>query len=166
MKKIALISIILLFGTFSAFAQSTIYLCYAYPNRLFRIPIKINNQEVFTLIAKTQKKCILYSEGKVIISFDTPTTTPDGAVLGQWSDEIQLTLSKNSVHYIKIKPKGLNYVMFEELDEKEGKKEFAKKKYKSTPNYAEQPSGNSSETGKKGKEAQRSKEAVIAPETE
>ena len=150
MKKVFLISVVLFLGVFSAFAQSTVYLCYDYPNKLFPIPIKINNQEVFTMTAKTQKKCTLYSEGKVIISFDVAAKNPHAPdITYQWADEIQLNLSKNSVHYIQIKAKGLKQVQFVELSEKE----FAKKKNTVTAEYAEQPSDNSSDTGKKGKVA-------------
>jgi hypothetical protein len=153
MKKIVMILVAVIGFGFGAFAQSTVYLCYEYPNKLVPVPIKINNQEVFTLTAKTQKICTLYQEGKVIISFDTPANNPYAPdITFQWSDEIQLTLSKGSVHYVKIKHKGLNYLQFEELSEEDGAKEFAKKKYKSTPDYTEQPTSNSTESsGKKSK---------------
>jgi hypothetical protein len=153
MKKILVFLVAVIGFGLSAFAQSTIYLCYDYPNKLFPIPIKINNQEVFTLTAKTQKVCTLYQEGKVIISFDTPANNPYAQdITYQWADEIQLTLFPNSVHYVKIKAKGLYYVKFVELSEKDGIKEFAKKKYATTPDYMEQPTDNSSgSSSKKGK---------------
>ena len=166
-KKAALISAFLLLGVLGTFAQSTIHLCYSYPNSFFPIPIKINNQEVFTLVAKTQKTCTLHSEGKVIISFDTPcvNTIASPPITYQWADEIQLTLSKNSVHYIKIKANGMRYVMFEELSESDGIKEFGKKKYKSTPDYVEEPSNDSFDTGKRGK-TPSNRTPATAPETE
>jgi hypothetical protein len=168
LTKKGLFFIVLLCGVLSAFAQSTVYLCYDYPNKLFPIPIKINNQEVFTLTAKTQKVCTFYSEGKIIISFDTPANNPYAPdITYQWADEIQLTLSKNSVHYVKIKNKGMKYVQIQQLSENEGKKEFARKKYKVTPEYIDQSVNDSPEgSSKKGKEPQRSKEPAAVPETE
>ena len=69
-----------------------------------------------------------------------------------WADEIQLNLLENSVHYIKIKPKGLNLIQFEELNLKKGKKEFSKKKYESMTDYFEQALDSSSNNrGKKPK---------------
>ena len=114
---------------------------------------------IFTFLSRCKKKCTLYSEGKTIISFDLPITNPVSGVTYQWADEIQLNLSKNSVHYIKIKTKGMN-IFFEELSEKEGKKEFDKKKYKITPDYVEEASTNLSGTPveqKRSKEPSKSK---------
>jgi len=151
MKKLFLTSIITLCVVFGAFSQSTIHLLYDYPHAMFPIPVKIDNQEVFTLYAKQKKECILYTEGKVLISFDVlcidPINKPP-VYRYQWADEIQLTLSKNSVHYIRIRNKSLTDVKFEELSEEQGKKEFAKKKIKATANYEGKYIENSSEQGK------------------
>ena len=137
-KEAALIPAFLFFCVLGTFAQSTIHLCYSYPHRGFPVPVKINNQEVFTLVAKTQKTCTLHSEGKVIISFDCLAhRAGNPPQIYHWADEIQLTLSKNSVHYVKIKGSGLVYAKFEELSESDGIKEFEKTKYKSTPDYVE-----------------------------
>jgi len=147
-----------------AFGQSTIYLLYDYPNSICPVPVKFNNQDVFTMTFKTKKVCTLYSEGKAIISFNFPCVNNYASppITYQWADEIQLTLSKNSVHYIKIRNKGWNDLKFEELSEKDGKKEFAKKKYRATADYKEEYIESSSDTEKKGKESQKSK----APATE
>ena len=145
--------------TQGSFAQSTIYVCYDYPHKLFPIPIKINNQEVFTLYAKQKKTCTFHSEGKVMFSFDVLCVDPFNkppAYRYQWADEIQLTLSRNSVHYIKISNKGMNDVKFEILSEEAGKKEFAKKKYDAHKYDYVEPN-NSSDTEKSGKEPQRGK---------
>lgn len=108
----------------------------------------------------------MYSEGKLIISCDK---TMNSTILGTQilRDEIQLTLSKNSVHYILIKRvAGFNgWIDFRELTTQEGKKEFASRKYKPTPNYVEPHSDNPAEqTG--GKVPQRSKEPVATSEAQ
>ena len=160
MKRLFLISIIALCGVFSAFSQSTVYVCYDYPHALFPIPIKINNEEVFTLYAKQKKACVFHSEGKVMFSFNVLCKDPlHNPPIYQyiWADEVQLNLSKNSVHYIKILRKGMTDVKFEVLTEEKGKKEFAKKKY-DAHKYDYEETNNSSE--KSGKEPQRSKTAA------
>jgi len=143
MKKIFAILIVLVgFNFSSAFAQSTVYLIYLYPNNICPVPIKINNKDVFTMHFKTKKVCTLYSEGKVVISFNFPCVNNyvSPPITFQWSDEIQLTLSKNSVHYVKILHKGMNDLKFEELTEEKGKKELAKKKYNATADYVDKSS--------------------------
>jgi len=149
---------------FSAFSQSTVYVCYDYPHAWFPIPIKINNEEVFTLYAKQKKTCVFNSEGKVMFSFNTLCKDPlHNPPIYQyiWADEVILTLSKNSVHYIKIRNKGMNDVKFEVLSEKAGKKEFAKKKY-AAHKYDYVEPNNSSDTEKSGKEPQKSKAPAIS----
>ena len=164
MKKILLVLIAIIGFGVAANAQSTIYLLYDVHFWEQEIPIKINGQDAFSLIGDTEeiqkvygkplfdapvysrskKKCTLYQEGKVILSFDVsirvaerPGQPPLNRVV-PYSDEIQLNLYPNSVHYIKIKPilQG-NKIIFEELDEKVGKKEFANKKYAHNPDYIE-----------------------------
>lgn len=154
MKKISLlfsltIALLLAGGSaYKASAQSTVYLCYDVQFWKQEIPIKINGQEAFSLMGdakkvgalvmftRSKKKCTLHSEGKVILSFDFDVTIPITDAVIPYSDEIQLNLSENSVHYIAIKPvmKG-NKMVFEELSEKEGEKEFASKKYTHNPDY-------------------------------
>lgn len=149
MKRFFLISIILLCGIFSTFAQSTVY--FVSETSWVPVPINVNNQKVIELKGELKgnkyasyhspckKKCTLYSEGKVIFSFDfeRPNYSNSNAPF-KHAGEIQVTLSENSVHYIRFKSKGWNDYTFEELSEKEGEKLFAKKKYVLTPEYIEQ----------------------------
>ena len=139
------------------FADSVVYLFV--PSRAVPIPVKINNQEVFrmdgtlkgnkyaTYYSACQKKCVLKSEGKVIISMDFSFKTSDfspsaaatvGDVTRHWANEIQLNLSENSVHYVKITSKGLNDVQFKEITEKEAQKLLKNKKYVRLPDYIEE----------------------------
>ena len=136
MKKYhGLMIILFLLITGNIWGQSTIYMCYTYPTTgvSVRLEIRMNHQPAFSISRNTKKVCKMYSEGRVTLSFDERATQ-----IFDWGDEIQLNLSKNSVHYIKIKPKG-NYAVFEELTEDEGRQEFAKKRYESTRDYEEDP---------------------------
>lgn len=147
--KIAIIAIILMFVCSSisnTFAQSTVY--FICNDSWVPVPVKINNQAAFDLkgtpkgnkyasfYSPCQKKVILYTEGKVIFSFDFERPNYSNPDLPfNHAGEIQLTLSENSVHYIQFKSKGWNDYIFEELSEKEGKKLLTKKKYILTPDY-------------------------------
>jgi len=151
MKKIFIISIVLLLlGTFSAFSQSTIYLMYDVQFWNQTTPFKINGENAFlmagdakrigasVLYTRNKRKCTIYREGKIILSFDFKATIPSTGAVIPFSDEIQLNLSPGSVHYLRVKPimKG-NKLAFEELSEEDGKKEFANKKYTDLPDYVE-----------------------------
>ena len=149
MKKYLLISIILLCGVFSTYAQSTVYF-FAIESWV-PIPIKINNQDAFVLkgspkgknltsrYSPCRKECILYSEGKIVFSFEfLRTNQANTNIVYKYADEIQLTLSENSVHYILVKSKGFNDYTFQELSEKDGEKLAKNKKYVLTPKYVEQ----------------------------
>jgi len=128
-KKASLISVFLLLGVFSTFAQSTIYLMYDVEYFAPEMPIKINGEEAFSLVGekkvllvygkpifdapiytKSKRKCTLNVEGKVILSFDVDVKIGNAVSLPPlnrvipYSDEIQLNLSQGSVHYIKINP--------------------------------------------------------------
>ena len=151
MRKAFLISVILLCGALSAYAQSTVYVFYS-PKCWEPAPIKINGKEAFRLngtvkvkflstnysYSASKKKCTLYSEGKTIFSFEMSRSKGSTGIVYKYADEVQLTLSENSVHYIKITPqRGTDYA-FVEIDEKEGLKLLKNKKYVLTPEYIEE----------------------------
>ncbi len=129
-------------------AQSTVYLIYDVQFWNKEVPIKINGDDAFNLIGATRtiggivfygrctKKCTLYSEGKTILSFDFSVELPTNGIVVPYSDEIHLNLFEGSVHYVKIKAqmKG-NPIVFEELSEEDGIKEFSLKKYTQNHDY-------------------------------
>ena len=156
----------------SVFAQSTIYLFYTCPKSGIKyglispIDIKINNEEAFTIPGRTKKTVKLHYEGKIIMSFkgENVNRIANPPITWQVSDEIQLTLSKNSVHYVKINGARMDVIKFEELTEADGIELQIDKNYQSTPDYVEQSSTNPSDTGKRGKTPQ--KEPAETPKTE
>lgn len=114
------------------------------------IPIMVNNQEVFKMEGNSigkgltarysacKKKCIFKSEGKIIFSVDFKMSTPayPNNVL-RFATEIQLNLSENSVHYIRLSSKGINDMQFKEITEKEAQQLLKKKSYILLPDYIE-----------------------------
>ena len=85
------------------------------------------------------KSVILESrKGKVIFSCkgENVNNLANPPMVWQFGGEIQITLSKNSVHYIKIDAKRMDRSEFTELTEEQGLKELANaKKYTPSLNY-------------------------------
>lgn len=138
----------------ATFADSEVYIFFPWKH-FVPVPIKINNQEVFKMdgtrggnryvitYSPCKKKCVLKSEGKIIISNDFSYKLSDyspssAASIGDRTDhfasEIQLTLSENSVHYIQI----INKYQFKEITEKEAQKLLKNKKIVQLPDYIEE----------------------------
>lgn len=140
-KKINLLLIcFLLFMNLTAVAQSTIYFFYGKTGGLnMPLQIKFNGKETFLLKKETKKTCFMKNEGLLTVSFEKSFSSGPYNIPVSWADEIQLTLTKNSVHYIKLSMKKAGYVMaFEELTEEEGIKELKKKNYDEVHPYNEQ----------------------------
>jgi hypothetical protein len=104
------------------------------------LDVQFNGQDVFKMNRKGKKVCHLNSEGKLVLTFNGVIYNGYGTAF-YVADELPLRLSKNSVHYVKIAAKGGFSIIFYELTEEEGKKEFTKKKYTDTYAYIE-PSAN------------------------
>ena len=138
MKKILLILIAIIGFGVAANAQSTIYFFYGKMGGNYPLQIQFNGQETFLLKKKTKKVCNMQREGKLNISFEKSFNVGAYNLRVDWADEIQLNLTRNSVHYILLKSKKGGYVMeFVELTEAQGKKELTKKDYDNTFAYDE-----------------------------
>jgi len=117
--------------------QSIVYLLYTVPPvKGGVLDISFNGEEVFNMYRNTKKICYFNTEENLIITYDGVIYNGFGTAFYMF-DELQLQLSKNSVHYLKISRKGLNDLKIEELTEKDGKKEYANKKYKESLTYTE-----------------------------
>ena len=123
----------------TANAQSTIYFFFSKAvTTNASIHIQFNRQEVFLLKEKQKKVCNMRSEGKLNISLEKSFNVGTFNQHISWADEIQLNLTKNSVHYIRLKnTKGGRALVFEELTEAQGKRELAIRSYKDTFAYDE-----------------------------
>lgn len=81
------------------------------------------------------KKCIINEEGKVLFVADYKFTNISTLAVSDIPSEIQLNLSKGSVHYVELSPKGLNNLQFKEIEEKAAQKLLNNKKYVALPEY-------------------------------